>query len=118
MNKGKQIQKNAYYFGHRSCELEGRLVGGQMLVSAGSSARADARPGAPESILKRRRDLVVEGNADVIGGRFVLIKDHIFTTPGLAVDLMNGGHVREPLKLWRALNGSSLLDAGEHAHSD
>jgi hypothetical protein len=81
-----------------------------MLVTAGSSARADSRPGAPETILSRRSRLVSDGVAEVAGERFVLKQDYIFAGPGQAVDLMNGGHVRDPLKLWRDANGTSLHD--------
>lgn len=88
--------------------MEGRLVGEQILVTAGSSARADARAGAPETILSRRSQLVSNGVADVSRERFVLKQDCLFAGPGQAVDLMNGGHVREPLMLWRDANGASL----------
>lgn len=104
------VQGTTYYFRHRSCDLQGRLVGEQILVSAGSSARADARPGAPETILNRRSKLVSDGVAEVNGERFVLKQDCLFASPGQAVDLMNGGHVRDPLKLWRDATGTSLHD--------
>lgn len=110
MNASSPITGPMYYFRHRSCDLEGRLVGEQMLVVSGASARADARPGASETILRRRSRLVSEGVAEIIGERFVLKQDYIFAGPGLAVDLMNGGHVRDPLKLWRDPNGTSLCD--------
>ncbi|MEI2276696.1 hypothetical protein OHC50_04355 [Paenarthrobacter ilicis] len=110
MNESSPAKGTTYYFRHRSCEMEGRLVGEQMLVAARSSARAAARPGAPETILSRRDRLISDGVAEVLGDRFVLKQDHIFTGPGLAVDLMNGGHVREPLKLWRDADGTSLHD--------
>lgn len=110
MNESSPVQGTTYYFHHRSCDLEGRLVGEQMLVTAGSSARADARPGAPETILNRRSRLVSDGVAEVAGERFVLNQDFIFASPGQAVDLMNGGHVREPGKLWRDADGTSLHD--------
>ena len=98
------------YFRHRSCNLEGRLVGEQMLVTAGSWARADARPGAPETILNRRSRLLSDGIAEVAGERFVLKQDYIFADPKQAAHLMNGGQVREPLKLWRDATGTSLHD--------
>lgn len=110
MNESSPVAGTTYYLRHRSCDLEGRLVGEQMLVTAGSSARAEARPGAPETILSRRSRLIWDGVAEVFGDRFVLKQDYIFTSPGLAVDLMNGGHVREPLKLWRDADGTSLHD--------
>lgn len=110
MNASLPVQGTTYYFHHRSCDLEGRLVGEQMLVIAGSSARADARPGAPETILSRRSRLVLDGVAEVAGERFVLKQDYLFAGPPQAVDLMNGGHVRDPLKLWRDANGTSLHD--------
>jgi hypothetical protein len=110
MNASSPIQGATYFFRHRSCDLEGRLVGDQMLVTAGSSARANPRPGAPETILSRRSRLVSDGVADISGDRFVLKQDYIFAGPGQAVDLMNGGHVRDPLKLWRDANGKSLHD--------
>jgi hypothetical protein len=110
MNASSSIQGATYYFRHRSCTMEGRLVGKGMLVTAGSSARADSRPGAPETILHRRSRLVSDGIAKVDGDRFVLRQDYIFAGPGQAADLMNGGHVREPLKLWRDANGTSLHD--------
>lgn len=110
MNASSPIQGTTYYFRLRSCDLVGRLVGERMLVTAGSSARADARPGAPETILSRRSLLVSDGVAEVAGERFVLKQDHLFAGPGQAVDLMNGGHVRDPLKLWRDANGRSLHD--------
>jgi hypothetical protein len=103
-------QGATYCFRHRSCDLEGRFVGDGMLVAAGSSARADARPGAPETILNRRSRLLADGIAKVEGDRIVLKQDYIFPGPGQAADLMNGGHVREPLKLWRDANGTSLHD--------
>lgn len=110
MNASSPIHGTTYYFRHRSCDLEGRLVGEQMLVTAGSWARADARPGAPETILGRRNRLVSDGVAEVERERFVLKQDYLFATPGQAVDLMNGGHVREPLQLWRDATGTSLHD--------
>lgn len=110
MNASLPIQGATYYFRHRSCDLEGRLVGEQMLVTSGSWARADPRPGAPETILSRRSRLVSDGAAEVDGERFVLKQDYLFASPGQAVDLMNGGHVRDPLKLWRNATGASLHD--------
>lgn len=104
------VAGTTYYLRHRSCDLEGRLVGEQMLVIAGSSARAEARPGAPETILGHRSRLISDGVAEILGDQFVLKQDYIFTGPGQAVDLMNGGHVREPLKLWRDADGTSLHD--------
>ncbi|PYG98847.1 hypothetical protein CVV67_18425 [Arthrobacter stackebrandtii] len=99
-----------YYFRHRSCELEGHLVSEGMLVMAGSSARKDPRPGAPETIIHRRSRLLLDGTAKIEFNRLVLAQNHLFATPSLAVDLMNGGHVREPLKLWRDANGGTLQD--------
>lgn len=110
MNGNPPVAGTTYYFRHRCCDLEGRLVGEQMLVTAGSSARAETRPGAPETILSRRNRLVSDGVAEVIEDRFVLKQDYIFAAPAQAVDLMNGGHVREPLKLWRDAIGTSLHD--------
>jgi hypothetical protein len=81
-----------------------------MLVIAGSSARAESRPGAPETILNRRSRLLSDGVAEVAGERFVLKQDYIFADPKQAAHLMNGGHVREPLKLWRDAYGTSLHD--------
>jgi hypothetical protein len=110
MNESSPAQGTTYYFRHRSCDLEGRLVGEQMLLTAGSSGRAETRPGAPETILSRRSRLISDGVAEVLGDRFVLKQDYIYTGPGQAADLMNGGHVREPLKLWRDADGTSLHD--------
>ena len=110
MNENPPFAGTTYYLRHRSCDLEGHLVGEQMLVTAGSSARAEARPGAPETILSCRSRLISDGVAEVLGDRFVLKQDYIFMGPGQAVDLMNGGHVREPLKLWRDADGTSLHD--------
>lgn len=110
MSEFSSAQGTTYYFGHSSCDLEGRLVGEQMLVALGSSARAEARPGAPETILSRRSRLISFGVAEVLGDRFVLKQDYIFVRPGQAVDFTNGGHVREPLKLWRDADGISLHD--------
>lgn len=110
MNESSPVAGATYYLRRRSCDLEGRLVGEQILVTAGSSARAEARPGAPETILSRRSRLISDGVAEVLGDRFVLKQDYIFTGPGQAVDLMNGGHVREPLKLRRDADGTSLHD--------
>lgn len=110
VNARSPIQSGRYFFRHRSCDLEGRLVGDEMLVTAGSSARAGARPGAPETILHRRSRLLADGVAEVNGDRFVLRQDHVFASPGQAADLMNGGHVRDPLKLWRDSHGASLYD--------
>lgn len=110
MKASSRIQGTTYYFRHRSCDLEGRLVGEQILVIAGSSARADARPGVSERILSRRSRLVSDGVAEIAGEGFVLRQDYLFASPGQAVDLMNGGHVRDPLKLWRDATGASLHD--------
>lgn len=110
MNTELARHGTTYYFRHRSCELEGRLVSEGMLVIAGSSARKDPRPGAPETIIHRRNRLLSEGAAKIEFDRFVLAQDHVFATPSLAVDLMNGGHVREPLKLWRDAHGGTLQD--------
>lgn len=110
MTAASQVHDGAYFFRHRSCELEGRLVGNGILVTAGSSARAAARPGASATILHLRNRLLVDGIADVQGDRFVLRQDYIFASPGQAADLMNGGHVREPLTLWRDSHGTSLHD--------
>lgn len=110
MNGYSPVEGTMYLLCHRSCDLEGRLVGEQMLLTAGSSARADARQGAPETILSRRSRLVSDGVAEVIGDRLVLKQDYIFAGPGQAAHLMNGGHVRDPLKLWRDANGTSLHD--------
>lgn len=111
MNASPVQGTTTYYFRHRSCDLEGRLVGEGMLVISGSSARADARPGAPETILSRRNKVVLDGVAEVDGEWFVLKQDYLFAGPGQAVDLMNGGHVQDPLKLWRDANGTSLHDS-------
>ncbi|MDQ0632401.1 hypothetical protein QFZ40_000310 [Arthrobacter pascens] len=52
----------------------------------------------------------MDGVAEVAGERFVLKQDYLFAGPQQAVDLMNGGHVRDPRKLWRDANGTSLHD--------
>ena len=110
MNSVLAHQGTTYYFRHRSCELEGRPVSEGMLVMAGSSAREDPRPGAPDSITYRRNQLLATGIARIEVARFVLYQDHVFATPSQAVDLMNGGHVRDPLKLWRDATGRSLQE--------
>lgn len=81
-----------------------------MLVIDGSWAPAEPRPGAPEAILSRRSTLLSDGVEEVAGERFVLKQDYIFADLKQAAHLMNAGHVRKPLKLWRDANGTSLHD--------
>lgn len=81
-----------------------------MLVTSGSPVCAESRPEVSKTILRRRSRIVLEGVAEIVGDRLVLQQDYIFVGPGLAPDLMYGGHVRDPLKLWIDANRTSMYE--------
>lgn len=110
MNASSPIPSTMYFLRQRSCDLEGLLVGEQMLVAAGSSVRADPSPGSSETILSRRSRLESEAVAEIIGERFAFDQDYVFADHGRAVDLTKDGYVRHPLKLCFDANGTSLHD--------
>lgn len=48
----------------------------------------------------------------------MLQQDYLFAGPGQAVDLMNGGHLRESLKLWRDVDGQDLASVAYNGNQD
>lgn len=87
-----------------------------MLVRAGSYGNAAFRPSAVASLHSRRHDLIEAGIAANQGERFVLLKDHLFSSPSGAGDVLVGGSINGR-KEWKNARGQSIKDLEEGSYA-
>jgi hypothetical protein len=102
------------YFKEAGCNATGYQTSEGLFVLAGSTGRKDLRPSAPAWVKRLRDALKEQGIWDIRDGRFVLLKDHLFSSPSAAGGFVVGGS-NNGRKSWKNDAGQDLnaIEAGE-----
>jgi hypothetical protein len=89
--RAEQGQSDLLYFRETGCEAKGYQTSEGLLVLTGSTGRGDLRPSARSRTKHLREALIEQGICDVKDGQIVLLKDHLFSSPSGAGELLVGG---------------------------
>jgi hypothetical protein len=89
--RDEQGQPDMLYFRETGCNARGHQTSEGLLVLAGSTGRGDLRHSARSRTKRLREALIEQGICEMKDGQIVLLKDHLFSSPSGAGELLVGG---------------------------